>query len=79
MQMQKAIENAEKILIVSGEGEGPGIVEVFEGRRTLRAIKMRLARERCGGQRWARAVAYSHTNDGGDVYINVETGELRGL
>lgn len=78
MLMQKAIENA-KILIISGEGEGPGIVEVFEGKRTLRAIKMRLARERCGGQRWARAVVYSHSNAGGKVGINLETGEYCSL
>lgn len=77
--MQKVIENAKKILVISGEGEGPGTVEAFEGRRTLRAIKARLKKERCGGQRWARAVAYSHTDGWCDVYINVETGEYCSL
>lgn len=48
------------IHIVSGEGE-QGTVEVYTGKRTERAIKMRLTRERCNGDRWARAMIYTHT------------------
>jgi hypothetical protein len=69
----KLIETNE-IRIVSGEGE-VGTTETYNGKRTIRAIKMRLAKERCGGDRWARAMVYSHTNDYGDVLVNVETGE----
>jgi hypothetical protein len=55
MSIQRVIEQAASIHIVSGEGDGPGTVEVYTGKRTIRAIKMRLTRERCGGDRWARA------------------------
>jgi hypothetical protein len=44
------------ILIWSGEGDGPGASEVYGGALTMRALRSRLTRERCGGQRWARAV-----------------------
>lgn len=62
------------ILIVSGEGE-EGHTGTYTGKRTMRAIKQRLARERCGGDRWAIAKVYSHTNEGGDVYLDIDTGE----
>lgn len=52
-KMQALIEN-NAIRIVSGEGEN-GTIEQYEGKRTERAIKMRLTKERCGGDRWARA------------------------
>ena len=39
--------------IVSGEGEN-GTVEMYTGKLTARAIKTRLTKERCGGDRWAR-------------------------
>ena len=61
------------IRIVSGEGEGPGHVETYTGALTPRAIKARLTRERCHGDRWARAEVYSHSNDFGHVYIDYET------
>ncbi len=60
-----------KIIIVSGEGEC-GTVETYNGKRTMRAIKLRLTKERCGGARWAKAKVYSHTNDGGDVYVEID-------
>ncbi len=41
------------IYISSGEGE-LGMYEEYTGKRTVRAIKARLTRERCGGDRWAR-------------------------
>jgi hypothetical protein len=62
--------------IVSGEGE-VGSVEDYAGARTLRALKLRLARERAGGDRWARAEVYSHQVDGANVWIDVQTGEYR--
>lgn len=66
--------NKNEIRIVSGEGE-MGTVEVYNGKRTQRAVKARLTRESCKGDRWARAIQYSHTNDHGDVGVNLETGE----
>lgn len=63
-----------KIRIVSGEGE-MGTAEEYVGKMTPRAIKSRLTRERCNGDRWAKAVQYSHTNDHGDVGFDLETGE----
>ena len=41
--------------IVSGEGDGPGTVEPYTGRRTRQALAARLNRERCDGDRWAFA------------------------
>lgn len=63
-----------EIRIVSGEGE-VGTSVVYNGKRTIRAIKMRLTKEKCGGDRWAKAKVYSHSNDFGHVYVDVETGE----
>jgi hypothetical protein len=63
------------IYIVSGEGEGRGHVEKYNGKRTMRAIKSRLTRERCSGDRWARAEFCAGENEYGEIRINVETGE----
>ena len=73
----KLIETNE-IRIVSGEGE-VGTIETYNGKRTLRAIKMRLTKERCGGDRWAKAKVFSHSNEYGDVFADVETGEYCSL
>jgi hypothetical protein len=54
MKIEEIIKRAEEIEIISGEGE-QGTVEDYEGKRTERAIKMRLTKERCGGDRWAFA------------------------
>lgn len=62
------------ILIVSGEGE-TGTSQAYTGKRTVRAIKMRLNKERCGGGRWAMAKVYSHSNAFGDVYADIERGK----
>ena len=65
----------ETIIIVSGEGEGPGMQEVYRGARTMRALRRRLTTERCNGDRWARAVTDEgeriHEDDGcpGDTKI----------
>ena len=62
------------IRIVSGEGE-TATVQTYTGKLTRRAIKARLTRERCNGDRWARAEVYSHTNEYGHVYIDLETND----
>lgn len=71
--VSKLIETNE-IHIVAGEGE-LGTTEIYNGARTIRAIKTRLTKERCGGDRWAKAKVYSHSNDLGAVFVDVETGE----
>ena len=38
--------------IASGEGDGPGTVETYTGKRTVRAIKARISRESCNGDRY---------------------------
>jgi hypothetical protein len=53
-RLEEYIKNAEEIEIVSGEGT-EGTVEDYEGKRTERAICMRLAKEESGGDRWAFA------------------------
>ena len=64
------------IHIVSGEGNC-GTVEIYTGKRSDRAIKMRLTRERCGGDRWARAMIYMHTSaDGADVGMDCTDGTV---
>lgn len=70
------LENTKKILILSGEGT-QGAFEEYQGTRTERALKSKLTKEKCNGDRWARAFIYSHTNDLGDVYTDFETGEQR--
>ncbi len=53
MQAEMDAQKAEmKIWIVSGEGE-IGSAELYTGKLTLRALRMRLTRERCHGDRWA--------------------------
>lgn len=54
MKIDEIIKNAEGIEIVSGEGT-EGTIEDYEGKRTERAICMRLAKEESGGDRWAFA------------------------
>lgn len=41
------------IVIMSGEGTGPGTFERYFGARTPKAIRAKLYRERCHGDRWA--------------------------
>lgn len=64
------------IVIHSGEGE-EGVFEEYTGKRTARAIKSRLSRERCNGYRWAAAYIYLHGSDFGAVYMDLEDGELK--
>lgn len=60
-----------EIMILSGEGNA-GTFRRFTGKRTTRAIRSRLARERCNGDRWAKAYVYLHESDSGNVYLNTE-------
>ncbi|WP_419639280.1 hypothetical protein [Thiolapillus sp.] len=62
-----------RVVIISGEGTGPGAIEPHTGAPTLRAIRARLTRERCGGDRWAHAIAYVADGEG----VNVETDSPR--
>ena len=67
------------IVIFSGEGER-GTVELYTGVRSIRAIKSRLTRERCGGDRWARAFIFAGLDlAGGQIFEDLETGEIRNL
>lgn len=69
----KLIETNE-VQIVSGQGD-MGQVEIYNGKKTMRAIKMRLTKESFGGSCWAKAKVFSHSNDFCDVFIDVLTGE----
>jgi hypothetical protein len=46
-------QNEEAIYLISGEGEN-GTKELYTGARTQRAMRARLTKERCGGDRWAK-------------------------
>ena len=70
----QSLIDSNNIQIISGEGE-VGTTDKYTGKRSLLAIKRRLTKERCHGDRWAKAVVYSHSNDYGDVYVNINTGE----
>lgn len=52
-QIEAIIATGKPLQIVSGEGEN-GTAENYTGAKTVRAIKARLTRERCGCARWAR-------------------------
>ena len=53
--LDETVMRADTIEIVSGEGSGTGTSETYAGKRTVRAIRSRLTRERCKGDRWAFA------------------------
>ena len=60
------------IVILSGEGE-VGTYSSYMGAYTERAIRSRLSKERCNGDRWAKAYIYSHlTDDDQRVFVNLE-------
>lgn len=76
--VETLIHEGNRIAIVSGEGS-VGAVETYHGARTMRAIKERLTKERCGGARWAKAKVFSHTTPWGEVWVDVKTSECGGL
>jgi hypothetical protein len=49
------IDFAGGVEIVSGEGDGEGAVEDYDGEPTAAALRERLEDERCDGDRWAFA------------------------
>jgi hypothetical protein len=51
-RLEKILIDSGVVEIVSGEGVY-GTCEVYKGKLTSRAIKARLTRERCNGDRWA--------------------------
>lgn len=71
------IHPTNEIRIVSGEGEGPATVERFTGKHTQRAIKRRLTRERCHGDRWAYAVQYARGAGALTLGYDLETDDTR--
>lgn len=72
------LDNNGQILILSGEGS-QGTFEKFTGKRTGLAIERKLAKERCGGDRWARAYIYLHESETGPVYMDMVSGEMRNI
>ncbi len=52
-RFSRAIVDSKHVLILSGEGER-GSFARYNGKRTERAIRSRLTRERCHGDRFAR-------------------------
>ena len=60
-----------RIVIAAGEGNVLTKRE-YTGTRSLRAITMALTKERCGGDRIAKCLIYSHTVGESDVYFDVE-------
>jgi hypothetical protein len=52
-EIKAIIATGKPLKIVSGEGEN-GTAQDYAGAKTVRAIKARLTKERCGGDRWAR-------------------------
>lgn len=64
-------KNPGNIVILSGEGGRNGTFELFRGTRSELAINRRLSKERCNGDRWARAYIFLHENEGGKVYVNL--------
>lgn len=72
MNAKEVLDAGIEIRIVSGEGTVGGS-DVYTGKRTVRAIKSRLTRERCNGDRWARAEALvrAETDDSPAVYCVV--------
>jgi len=71
----------EGAIIFSGEGEY-GTFERHTGKPTLTAIKRRLAKERCNGDRWASVWLPAGSNYEDDTYFEIDdrgeaTGDMR--
>ena len=66
-------DQSRRIAIVSGEGEC-GTAEPYAGKRSPLAIKRRLTKECCGGDRWAYAVIEADGPQTCDGYAVTWTG-----
>ena len=64
-----------EIIIISGEDDGPGTEVIYRGKRTQKAIKTRITKEKCHGDRWATAIIFSHESKTGPVGTDLFTGE----
>ena len=62
--------------VISGEGERGTLERVVT---TERGIKLRLTRERCGGDRWAHAYGDVRETESGFVGIDIETGAMEAV
>lgn len=69
-EQTELVSKSESIYIVSGEGDGKGISEEYEGIKSLSGIEAKLQEERCGGDRWARAEVITDKGS-----FNLESGE----
>lgn len=58
----KKIDLNQPIAIISGEGIS-GSAELYKGKKSVRALKSRLARERCHGDRWATVIELIGVNE----------------
>lgn len=71
LDIEAILKSDAEIRIVSGEGL-QGYIEDYEDTRTLRALKIKLKEEKCGGDRWARA-EYDVTGHGDwDILIDAK-------
>ena len=68
--------NKKTYWVISGEGERGTWERVAT---TERGIKLRLMRERCGGDRWAHAYGDVLETDSGLVGIDIETGAMEAV
>ena len=74
--MRQIAVKYEGAIILSGEGE-TGTFERHTGKPTMLAINRRLARERCGGDRWARAFVPAGQGYDDDTYVDINSGDFR--
>jgi hypothetical protein len=61
-----------KFIIFSGEGDGQGTPEIFEG-NSLNKFRKKLVEERCGGDRWAKG--YQLCSADNNLYFDVDRGD----
>ena len=70
--------SARTIEIVAGEGT-VGRVATYRGAPTARALRARLTRERCGGDRWARVQIRHASGASEECGVEDAVGVLRTL
>ena len=63
-----------RIVIAAGEGLVNTTYD-YSGKRTMRGVKAALKKERCGGDRNAKAIVFSHQDGNVGVWLDVETME----